>query len=68
MKQKAAAFITGITIKRGKFGHGECGSVAFYDFNEPLPMKLATTIVYIRERINQVAYDRLIGGVYEPTA
>jgi len=67
MKQKAAAFITGITIRRGKFGHGECGSISFHEFDEPLTMKVAATIVFIRERINQVAYDRLIGGVYEPT-
>lgn len=66
MKQKAAAFITGITIKRGKFGHGQCGSVAFYDFGEPLTMKMAATIVFIREKFAKIAYDRLVGGVYEP--
>lgn len=66
MKQKAAAFITGITIRRGKFGHGECGSISFHVFDEPLTMKMAATIVFIREKFAKIAYDRLVGGVYEP--
>lgn len=64
MKQKAAAFITGITIKRGKFGQGECGSISFHDFDEPLTMKMAATIVFIREKFAKIAYDRLISGEY----
>lgn len=64
MKQKAAAFITGITIRRGKFGHGECGSISFHDFDEPLTMKMAATIVFIREKFAKIAYDRLVGGCY----
>jgi hypothetical protein len=64
MRQKAAAFITGITIKRGKFGHGECGSISFHDFDGPVTMKVAATIVFIREKLTQIAYDRLVSGEY----
>jgi hypothetical protein len=64
MRQKAAAFITGITIKRGKFGHGECGSISFHVFDEPMTMAMASCLVFIREKMTQSAHDQLIRGGY----
>jgi hypothetical protein len=64
MRQKAAAFITGITIKRGKFGHGECGSISFHVFDEPMTMAMASCLVFIREKMIQSVYGSLVSGEY----